>query len=115
MTREKAIEVLELEWHNHEAGSLVESAIDMAISALREQETLTQSQNSLTQWISFDERFPDDSFLEKAIIVCIKNRWNEQRIDTVHWHGNEQRLNAAWFWGDVTHWMPLPEPPKEEV
>ena len=65
-------------------------------------------------WISFDERFPDDTMLEKAIIVCIKNRWNEQRVDTVRWHGNEQRLSNPWFWGDVTHWMPLPTPPKEE-
>lgn len=65
-------------------------------------------------WISFDERFPDDTMLEKAIIVCIKNRWNEQRVDTVHWHGNEQRLSNPWFWGDVTHWMPLPTPPTEE-
>ena len=75
----------------------------------------SNTDNALGGWISFDERFPDDSFLEKAIIVCIKNRWNEQRVDTVHWHGNEQRLNAPWFWGDVTHWMPLPKPPKEEV
>ena len=79
-------------------------ALDMAIAALREQ----------PRWISVEERLPDDTMLEKAIIVCIKNRWNEQRVDIVHWHGNEQRLSNPWFWGDVTHWMQLPEPPEVE-
>ena len=111
MTREKAIEYFE---KAREASNSCTELYDMAIAALREQERFREATKT-SGWISFDERFPDDSLLEKAIIVCIKNRWNEQRIDTVHWHGNEQRLNAAWFWCDVTHWMPLPKPPKEEV
>lgn len=28
--------------------------------------------------------------------------------------GRKANPNGKWYWGGVTHWMPLPEPPKEE-
>ncbi len=80
-------------------------AIDVAQEALREQ----------PRWIGAEERLPEETLVGKYILVCIKNRWNEQRVDTVHWWGPERMHEGAWFWSDITHWMPLPEPPEVEV
>ena len=111
MTREEAIKHLTNDWFKMRNGQVcVEydhsdrflEAVGMAIAALREQ----------PRWISMEERLPGVDLLGKYIIICIKNRWNERRVDTVHWWGPEQMHGAAWFWSDVTHWMPMPEPPK---
>jgi hypothetical protein len=101
MTREEAISAL-TGMQSLTSFPARTDALDMAISALREQ----------PRWISVEERLPDDTLYGKNILICIKNRWGEQRVDTVHWWGLEHRLNSSWFWVDVTHWMPLPEPPE---
>lgn len=75
----------------------------------------------MSEWISVDERLPDEN--ERVIcygtseygdqsnkFVAPGYRWvcrDENRWSTLEWDGvggNE------WF-GTVTHWMPLPEPP----
>lgn len=118
MTREEAIHVLKQELGYLGGGPSpniheYEDALAAAIAALQEQDVTDI--NVGNKWISVEERLPDDTLYGKNILICIKNRWGEQRVDTVHWWGLEQRLQSAWFWVDVTHWMPLPEPPKEEV
>ena len=69
---------------------------------------------TVQEWIPVSERLPDDALIGKEILICIKNRWEERRTTTAHWWGYKARLDAAWFWADVTHWMPLPEAPKGE-
>ena len=71
-------------------------ATDMAIAALREQ----------PRWISVAERLPEqrndylaatkDGGVYEADFIPSKKQW---------WIGDDERL-------DVTHWMPLPEPPE---
>ena len=78
------------------------------------------------QWISVKDRLPsgfdyfDDGTAEPAeYIVKVKNA----EVATIAmFDGNEwipAQYNGitedVWFAGPVTHWMPLPEPPKEEV
>lgn len=105
MTRENAIDVLMAQMLVLGKGfPKYREAMEMAIAALREK----------PRWISVEERLPGDELIGKDIIVCTKNRWNEQRVSTLHWWGLE-RTNNLLFWPDITHWMPLPEPPKEEV
>ena len=72
-------------------------AFGMAISALREQ----------PRWISVDERLP-----EKDGFYLV---WGPPAIYTeTKWY--DQGTLAQYFWKrDITHWMPMPEPPKEEV
>lgn len=60
------------------------------------------------KWISVEDRLPDDSFLEKEIIICILNRFGERRVDTKKFWG----VHSALWNNDITHWMPLPKPPK---
>jgi hypothetical protein len=121
MTREEAIK--RLEWLRM-VGNHVDSVtlgkedmphFDMAIAALREQ----------PRWISVDERLPEDDLSPDTDRVAIK-------VLTVTKHGTRRFVRELtrqrWWWKGVmqpwswskdaigvTHWMPLPEPPKEEV
>jgi hypothetical protein len=60
------------------------------------------------QWISVNDRLPEDG---QSVLVHYVDGW----MPVAH------LLNGKWYqsggetsWLSVTHWMPLPEPPKEE-
>ena len=103
MTREEAI------WYLTpiaESASLerYKEALSMAVAALREQEE--------RRWIPVEERLPEHG----DVVLCFM-KFGEQRIlqwDNVSslWLGYGQRDD--WQKADVTNWMPLPEPPKED-
>lgn len=79
----------------------------------------------MSEWISAKERLPEKN---KAYLVYKKSGY----FDILPFHENRKRLNdygdnmsGAGFYdfdfdyghreeNDITHWMPLPEPPKEE-
>lgn len=61
-------------------------------------------------WISVKDRLPDESMEGKEVIVCTKRRYDRARTSAVRWWGNPRFAS----WQDVTHWMPLPEPPGKE-
>ena len=111
MTGEEAIERIQihLAYMGQYEAPKTKAALDMAISALREQEERSNSSQKCNSWISVEEGLPDDSFLEKEIIVCILNRFGERNVYTKKFWG----VNSALWNSDITHWMPLPEPPKE--
>ena len=102
MTREEAIY-----WIENLSGSWdgqYREARDMAIAALREQ----------PQWISVTERLP------KEFVSVLVYMPEERPLPTVHegflaregvWYANHFDRDPM----EITHWMPLPEPPKEEV
>ena len=54
-------------------------------------------------WIPVEERLP-----EKNTWVLAYCKYKDHVIDYVDIHG-------LWSYGNVTHWMPPPEPPKEEA
>ena len=60
-----------------------------------------------TEWISVEERLPSE---DVRVLVWLRNdhKTTYTRIDT------DRRLNGVWvrWYESVTHWMPLPEPPK---
>ena len=78
-----------------------------------------------SEWISVDERLPEDTlptdYKHKTIKVLVaikaKNgvsiRTQKRFLDYIY---EDDERTAFWTWrfsaGDVTHWMPLPEPPK---
>ncbi|WP_298032179.1 DUF551 domain-containing protein [uncultured Dysosmobacter sp.] len=127
MTREEAIKILEdgewwdninefYEMVNPEFQKLHDS-VDVALSALRSQQ---EAENEpLTGWISVKDRLPEKGNEDWYNIVLTKERSGDlpmRRIVKVgYWDWYHKR-----FWGfevgygyTVTHWMPLPEPPKE--
>ncbi len=64
----------------------------------------------MSKWISVDERLPKS---HKAVMWCLKDN-----LMAVGSFDEEQRgvfVDACFFkLKEVTHWMPLPAPPKEE-
>ena len=69
---------------------------------------LTPEEVTVSRWIPVTERLPEDD----ATVLTYKN-------GIVEVQKYEKRRNGwickGWFWSlaNVTHWMPLPEPPKE--
>jgi len=83
------------------------------IAALREQESLAEKQ-ATSEWISVKDRLPED--MGDALVVAF---WHERWQTMIGWC---RKAEAEWRVytshgemrpGGVTHWMPLPEPPKE--
>ena len=71
------------------------------LAALREQEQ--------RQWVSVKERLPEEF---KRVLVFVPEKsglMGKPDLDT------DRIVEGCWVrWGKyVTHWMPLPEPPKE--
>ena len=81
----------------------------MAISALREQQEM-QNGVPVQRWIPVTERIPEHF---SPVIVCREKGKGEYVV--------EQGFKDVGDWWkvygtrtkNVTHWMPLPEPPKE--
>ena len=99
-TKEKLVELLDRfvydEWYGNE---------DIA-------EKLISNGVTVQEWISVDDRLPEPwkqvliyslhDFCESAVYIGVPGKWR------VTW--NHEMLDAD----SVTHWMPLPEPPKGE-
>lgn len=70
------------------------------------------------EWISVKDRMPEDGLSENQrqikVLVAIKAKNGY----TVRSQVRGKLFSDCWDWkysaGDVTHWMPLPAPPKEE-
>lgn len=67
----------------------------------------------LSRWVSVTERLPEEKkahylcYLDDdSIAVCY---WSNINIHGIRWEWHNPN------WKEVTHWMPLPEPPKEEA
>ena len=62
------------------------------------------------EWISVEERLPAE---DVRVLVWLRkdHKTTYTRIDT------DRRLNGVWvrWYESVTHWMPLPEPPKGDA
>ena len=113
MTREEAINHLgtyRFRGINHTTAEFIpapdvwQEAMAMAIAALREQ----------PQWISVEKRLPEPFV---SVLVYMPG---ERPLPTVHegYIATDGKWYAHFFSrdpGEVTHWMPLPEPPEVEV
>ena len=62
------------------------------------------------RWISVEERLPK---VKGSYLVCGKH-WiaRSEPITTIHYWWGDSWAQSTVF--EITHWMPLPEPPKEE-
>ncbi len=62
------------------------------------------------KWISVEDRLPDE---HKSVIVYV-TRFNyySDYVDMSFRQDGEWKSNTG-YWKAITHWMPLPPPPKE--
>lgn len=72
---------------------------------------LINNPSLLTRWISVKDRLPDTQHI---MLVCTKNRNGVPKIAMASYHDGFGWCGSGGRWGNVTHWMPLPETPKEE-
>lgn len=107
MTIDRAIEILDPEHReNYDGMDEVNEACRMGMEALER-----------TRWIPCSERLPE-STLELLVIVSGKvgNITLVNSVEIGNFDRDEGWILEMWpEWEDpnVTHWMPLPEPPEE--
>lgn len=63
---------------------------------------------SAPKWISVKERLPEKGI--SVLCACRANIFCVMKWDGIDWFENPTHVYMSGF---VTHWMPLPEPPKE--
>ena len=103
MTNEEAIEAIKCNWPDSRY-TILREALDMAISALRQ------------QWISVKDRLPDQTYPAQKVLFITKTGglfigcyYKATAYDQFNgWYSMCVRID------NVTHWMPLPEPPEED-
>jgi hypothetical protein len=72
-------------------------------------EELAQNGVTIQKWVSVDERLPE---IWKTVLVCDVR---EDYVDAWEYNGKDLWRGDGIFYGteDITHWMPIPKPPKE--
>ena len=106
-------------WNEKSGDAWTEDGVIEAVHFLREQETVT-NRNGL-EWISVKERLPDNKEHDWVLAQVVEDngymhipKVMEYRQNRNDWfeetYGWLSKHKGAFV---VTHWMPLPEPPKE--
>lgn len=65
------------------------------------------------KWIPVSERLPES--MEWVLCACRANILEVLRYDPIMGDWDTTMPNRCYMKGFVTHWMPLPEPPKEDA
>lgn len=110
MTREEAIAYFESR-RNYNPRDGDPEAERLALAALRAQQE--QESKPMNEWISVEDRLPekDGNYL---VTACDEGCSAREGI----WHSTvvvvAEYYKGSWTWYNVTHWQPMPEPPKGE-
>ena len=64
------------------------------------------------KWISVEERLPK---ARQRVLLSFWSYIKKQPRISIGWYNGKQWNSLVATEYDVTHWMPLPEPPKEET
>ena len=98
-------------WALNETLDEAADAIEELIAALTASNTVIA--NSKPHWISVEERLP--KYGERVLVfggfTMYVAYYDKNRYGGESWH----KLNSKSHYCNPTHWMPLPEPPKEET
>ena len=100
--REKLIEILQVPIYPHELSDPTEAVADY----LLDNGVTLDNQVSSSKWIPVSEKLPEK---KGTYLICTNNFG----IVMAHWYG--ERFGGGYAAKCVTHWMPLPQPPKEEA
>lgn len=90
-------------------------AVNDGNAALQRENLMLEAQ--VPRWISVEERLPDK--MKHVLVFKQRNEHASWPVSMWHietdWRGNNgwsKNIDNGYF--DITHWMPLPEPPKED-
>ena len=118
MTIEEAIEILRKNRPTSDprpCGMELCEAVDMAISALRQQDV---ADKDVGKWISVKDRLPD--YMGEVLVIVsgkphenITLDWAYELATYIEAEGWIIEPYPEWDTPEVTHWMPLPEMPEE--
>ena len=129
--REKLIEILRKPIFPHELADPIEAVADYLLdSGVTVQENMEISDELLKQlknapitnwkeepsievvqeWISVDDRLPENG--KEGVLIAL--RWGEVDIGWCEDGRWRSEFVNEYEDGEVTHWMPLPQPPKGE-
>ena len=100
--REKLIEILRKPIFPHELADPTEAVADY----------LLDCGVTVQEWISVEDRLPEES----GMYIVTANDGHAQRVSFLLWQKRNRMWNltgARSYWR-VTHWQPLPQPPKGE-
>lgn len=61
------------------------------------------------EWISVKDRLPEK---RKDVLCFFQDGIMQRSIIEISWIDSFQRFMYEEIYGEVTHWMPLPEPPE---
>ena len=110
--REKLIEILSVPIYPHELVDPIEAVADYLID----------SGVTIQQWIPVTERLPEHDLPKgskvKQIKVLVAYKTNSRWVTRTqirakgYWYGEPDRWSWVKTSDPITHWMPLPEPPK---
>lgn len=64
-------------------------------------------------WIPCSERMPDENN-RWVLCLCVSGAMEVLKFDYTMWNWDAQYPGRCYMENYVTHWMPLPEPPKEK-
>ena len=118
MTTNEAIEILRKNRPTSDprpCGMELCDAVDMAISALRQQDV---TDKDVGKWISVKDRLPD--YMGEVLVIVSGKPHENITLDGAYEIAEYDPVEGwilemwpEWCSGVVTHWMPLPEPPEE--
>ena len=102
MKIERAIEILDPEHReNYDGMDEVNEACRMGMEALER-----------TRWIPCSERLPDEND-RWVLCLCVSGAMEVLKFDYTMWNWDAQYPGRGYMENYVTHWMPLPQLPKE--
>jgi hypothetical protein len=109
--REKLIEILRKPIFPHELVDPIEAVADYLLDSgviVADKSKATEPLTNCQQWIPVAERLPADDIPSK-MYLCF---WNGMIRVCKYWR-TQKCFKLMGKDVKVTHWMPLPEPPKE--
>ena len=108
--REKLVELIEKASYECDEGT--RDLWDMRQVAEGIADFLIANGVTVQEWISVKDRLSDES----GMYIVTANDGHAQRVSFVLWQKKNRmwKLTGARSYWRITHWMPLPEPPKGE-